>query len=131
MKRKLFHLGDILSITTGRLVSPRLMGGVYDILNYMTQDNLYTHQLPRAGDECKPWLLRQHPQLRTVDASSIDRDNWQDWLAEQVKLFGKELLVEPIPRDDHDYIEPIAELVEMVGSEKVIVVEVSDSEPSP
>jgi hypothetical protein len=35
-----FHLGDVLTITTGRLVSPRHMDGVYDVLNFMTGDNL-------------------------------------------------------------------------------------------
>lgn len=51
-----FHIGDILSITTERLVSPRLIEGVYDILNYMTGDNLMTHQLPRASRHCAPYL---------------------------------------------------------------------------
>lgn len=48
MTTKTFHLGDILTITTGRLVSPRHMEGVYDILNWMTgEDLLVTHQIPR------------------------------------------------------------------------------------
>lgn len=31
-----FHISDILTITSGRLVSSRHMDGIYDILNYMT-----------------------------------------------------------------------------------------------
>ena len=58
---KQFHLGDVLSVTSDFLLSPRKIDGVYDILNYMTGDDLYTHQLPRASKECKPWLLRKHP----------------------------------------------------------------------
>lgn len=46
---KRFHLGDVLSITTGHLLSPRHMEGVYEILNHMTGDQLFTHQLPRAS----------------------------------------------------------------------------------
>lgn len=34
MTARNFHLGDILSITTGRLVSRRHMEGVYDLLNF-------------------------------------------------------------------------------------------------
>jgi hypothetical protein len=60
---KEFSLGDVLSITTGRLLSERHMDGVYDILNWMTGDNLYTHQLPRDGKACEPWLIEQYPQL--------------------------------------------------------------------
>lgn len=58
-----FPLGDVLSITTGRFLSSRGMDGIYEILNYMTGDNLFTHQLPRAIDECAPWLLRRYPHL--------------------------------------------------------------------
>lgn len=117
-----FHLGDILSITTGRLVSPRHVDGIYDILNFMTRDNLFTHQLPRACDECKPYLLRQHPQLKEVDASKVDCDNWQEWLAEQVAAFGEYLSVEQIPMDDHTVKGPLQEAIEMKGSNNVIVV---------
>jgi len=61
-----FHLGDILTITTRKLVSPRGMEGVYGILNYMTNDNLFTHQLQRATKECAPFLLEQFPFLKEV-----------------------------------------------------------------
>ena len=60
---KEFSLGDVLSITTGRLLSDCHMDGVYDILNWMTGDNLFTHQLPRAAEKCEPWLIEQYPQL--------------------------------------------------------------------
>lgn len=117
-----FELGDILSITTGRLVSRRLIGGVYDILNWMTNDNLYTHQLPRATEECKPWLLRQHPQLRIVDDSDLTGENCDEWLAARVKQFGETLPVACIPRDDHSYRDPVEELREMAGPDKPIIV---------
>lgn len=54
-----FHVGDILSITTGKLTSPRGMDGIYDILGYMTDDSPFTTQLSRFAEECKPYLERQ------------------------------------------------------------------------
>lgn len=60
---KVFHISDVLTITTGRLLSNRHMEGAYDIWNFMTGDSLYTHQLPRAARECEPWLQKQFPQL--------------------------------------------------------------------
>jgi len=30
----------------------------------MTGDSLFTHQLPRAAEQSKPYLLEQHPQLQ-------------------------------------------------------------------
>jgi hypothetical protein len=125
-----FHLGDILSITTGRLVSPRHMDGVDDILNYMTQDNLFTHQLPRAAEECAPWLIRRHPQLAKVQVPDTfeGKDHVDRWLVEQVRLYGEELEVGPIPRDDHEKKDPLTELEEMVGKDKIIVVKLPDHE---
>ena len=121
MERRHFHLGDILSITTGRLVSPRLIEGVYDILGYMTRDTLWTHQLPRASGECRPWLLRWHPQLAEVDASIVNSENWEQWLACQVTLFGRTLPVQRIPADDHERKHPWDELVAMRGTDEGII----------
>jgi len=123
MQTKEFHLGDVLSITTGRLVSLRHMDGVYDILNFMTGDNLFTHQLPRASDECKPYLLAQFPQLAEVDTSGVGKNHVQ-WLAEQVAKYGEEFEVKPIPTGAHQFKNPIAEAAEMMGGpEKIIVVQ--------
>ena len=105
MTTRQFHLGDILSVTTGCLVSPRHMDGVYDILNWMTGDNLFTHQLPRANDECQGPLLAQHPDLAAIEVP----DEWgdgsregakravDDWLAEQVTIYGETRQVAPPP----------------------------------
>lgn len=91
-----FDLGDILTITTERLVSERYMTGVYDILNWMSGEKLLTHQLPRMVRKAKLSLLFQHPQLAEVDPSSIDHDNWQQWLHEQKAKLGATLPVMPL-----------------------------------
>ena len=142
MKRR-FHLGDVLSITTGRLVSPRHMDGVYDILNFMTEDNLFTHQLPRACDECKPYLLKQFPQLNTAFIQSackiLDREvenrnsrdpengepmplNITAWLEELTKRYGEYLEVETIPKEAHEKKNPLAEMQEMAPNAKILAV---------
>jgi hypothetical protein len=122
-----FHISDVLSVTTGKLVSTRRMEGVYDILNYMTGDTLWTHQLPRANDECAPWLLRQHPALAEVDASAVrDPATAEAFVVEMVARFGERLSVAPIPKDDHVRRDPVEEAVAMVGAERVIVVDPSD-----
>lgn len=132
-----FDIGTVLTITTGYLVSPFHVDGVYEILNYMTQDNLFTHQIPRATNECKPWLLRWYPELESCDTSILDllKDGDSEdyrfhiinqFLIAQEKVFGRVLQVWPIPRDDHAVKNPIAELEEMVGKDKVIVVSLDD-----
>lgn len=119
---KHFHIGDILSITGEKLVSPRLISGVYDILNYMTGDELYTHQLPRAMRECRPYILKQHPQLAAVDESGVTPETWRAWLDEQIAKFGETLPVDPLPEHAHEFIDPISELAEKVHPDKIIVV---------
>jgi len=122
---KKFHLGDVLSITGDKLVSPRLMDGVYDILNYMTGENLFTHQLPRARDVCGPYLLKQFPQLETADCEGINSENWRERLDGLIKQFGEMLEVEPLSKGAYIPIDPITEAEVMLGDpSKVIVVKV-------
>ena len=122
MATKKFHLGDVLSITTGRLVSPRHIDGVYDILGFMTGESLFTHQLPRASDVCKPALFEQHPQLKDVDASSVNEKNYKQWLAKQVAKYGEKLSVSPLADGKYEAKNPIEELHEMAPNAKVIPV---------
>jgi len=125
MQTKQYHLSDIVSITTGRLVSTRHIEGVYDILNYMTGDNLFTHQLPRASRECAPILLGQHPQLKEIEESECTTENWREWLDGLVKKYGEWLPVSPVGEGEHLKINPISELEAMVNDpNKVIAVQV-------
>ncbi len=140
MKTKDFHLGDVLSITTGYLVSPEHMGGVYNILNFMTGDELFTHQLPRACEKCRPFLTKQFPQLSKVEMKSATlklnrslrgkeseperKKILNNWLAEQVAKHGEMFEVKPIPKDAHKVIDPIEEAVQTFGPERVIVAKV-------
>lgn len=132
MSERQFHLGDILSITHDRLVSPRHMDGVYDICNFLTADNLFTHQLPRVYGECKAHLLALHPELNALpmvsdeDAAKRQAVNgqwWEQWLSEAVARFGESLAVTPIPDGIHEYVNPIREAVDIFGRERVIVIE--------
>ena len=91
-----FPLGEILTVTTGKLVARRMMDGVYDILNSMTGANLYTHQLPAAAEECRPFLLEQYPQLGNIDDAVINKENVWEWLGEQEKIYGDKLPIKPI-----------------------------------
>lgn len=121
---KSFHLGDVLSITDGHLVSPEGIGGVYQILNYMTGDDLYTHQIPRVMDECRPHLLQQHPHLAHVQFPDglHGEAGCRAWLDEQVVQFGETLPVEPIPRDEHRRVNALAELEALLPGRVIAVV---------
>lgn len=119
---KQFHLGDVLSITDGRLMSPRHMDGIYDILNFMTGDNLFTHQLPRAMTECQPHLLKQFPQLAGISFGPVTQENFHSVLEDLCAEYGEHLMVEPLPKDAHEFIDPMSELAEKVHPSKILTV---------
>lgn len=129
MTARSFHLGDILTVTTGILVAPRGVDALYDLLNYMTGDNLFTHQLPRAAEECAPALRTQFPDLAAVQPPTFDSAaQVESWLAEQVARYGSERVVEPLPADGHAHIDPLAELLMMAPGKPVLVVQADEPE---
>lgn len=139
MQTKQFHLGDVLSIITSHLVSPRYIRGMYDILNFMTGEYLFRRQIPRAIDECKPHLVEQFPQFTgaEIDSAVAELGNAlkaksgeaetkkiiADWLTKQVAKYGEMFAVKPLPYGAREFKDPIAEAAEIMGEpEKVIVV---------
>lgn len=134
-----FHISDILSITTGRLVSNRHMEGIYAILNHMTGDNLFTHQLPRAARECAPVLLAAYPQLSTDDPITArclaamdlgikagDRENAVIGVVEKIRSehgLSEMLEVPELFHGESSHADPLEELVAMVGKDRIIKAE--------
>lgn len=120
-----FHIGDVLSITTGILVSRDLIGGVYKILNWMTGEELYTHQLPRVCREAAPVLLAKYPALADAQAQAeaVTPDSINNFLAKMEARYGKTLAVPKLNADQHERIDPMSELAERVHPDKIIVVQ--------
>lgn len=115
-----FPLADVLSITTGRLLSRRHIDGMYTLLGHMTGHDLFTHQLPRAARECAPALLAQHPQLAGVTPpAGVDAFDLMAWLIEQERIYGEMLPVKALPSSTP--VDPIEEACNLVGAEKVML----------
>lgn len=119
-----FPLGAVLTVTTGRLLCR--IDDLYALLNHMTGDNLYTHQLPRASRTCEGPLIAQHPQLADVAVPNEfgDEDAVWAWVREQESVFGAELSVDPL--DSWQRKDPITELAEMRGGIDNIIVVVTE-----
>jgi hypothetical protein len=121
---KEFHIGDILTVTIDRMLSPRGVEGLYDILSFMSGAEVYTHQIPRIAKEAAPVLLHQHPQLAAIKGADITKDNYRAKLAGYITQFGEMLPVTPMTENEHEYRDPISELAEKVHPSKIIVVKV-------
>lgn len=116
MDEKEFDLGTVLTITTGLLLTK--IENVYKILDWMTGESLFTHQLPRVGRECEPEILSQFPELKNIDVSNVNKENWKEFLENQKLLFGNSFYVKKISPDKHISIGAIEELCNMIYSRR-------------
>jgi hypothetical protein len=117
MSNKSFHLGDILSVTTGRLVSLKHIEGVYNILNFMTGESLYTHQLIIASPMMREPIFEQHPWLRNIkvakDFEFADDKHVYSWLEDMVDAWGEyhELQSREELWNNHDVISDMIKIM--------------------
>lgn len=122
METKEFASCDVLSVVTGWLVGK--MCGVYEVLNWMTGESLFTHQLPRVADEARPVLVAAHPSLQQAidEAEQVSMENWSEWLQTWQDRYGPILSVPKFGTDNHERIDPMSELAEKVHPDKIIPV---------
>lgn len=114
MESKTFRLGDVLSITTGKLLSRDGIGGVYEILNHMTGDDLFTHALPRAGRACRPILLEIFPALVGEDPDVSGMDEMIAYLDEAESRLGDSFEIPVLGSGVYEAKHPLTELHEML-----------------
>ncbi|MGI9491408.1 MAG: hypothetical protein ACR2QF_03175 [Geminicoccaceae bacterium] len=127
-----FHVADILSVTHGYLISSRHIDGVYDVLNFLTGQNLYTHQLPRASEEIHDALLAQLPQwfadLKKDDLGQIIEDfklthvgdSWlEPLIAHFEDTYGQTFPLAPVSSYQAD--DPVEELRDMVDDQSKVI----------
>jgi hypothetical protein len=132
--RRDFHLGDVLSITDGRLVSPTGMSSVQGLCQFMAGSPIFTHSLIRVAPLCEAALLKQHSWLSSPEMTAdlgvltdllatpdIDAERAVvSWLGKMVASWGEMVSVESI---EIPAVDPVAELVDRLGEDRVIVVE--------
>ena len=123
---KTFSLGAILSVTTGILLAD--IGEVHELLDHMTGDTLFTHQLPRAGRGCEGPLREQFPSLPT---EIPELDGWEAcaaYLAPLIAAHGERHEVQPLRSEQHTVIDPLAEMAMNYPHVEVIQVELGGGE---
>jgi hypothetical protein len=122
MQTKEFDTADVLSTVTGRLVSK--IDGVYKVLNWMTGESLFTHQLPRVSREARPVLVAAHPLLQQAidEADQVTTENWQEWRQTWEDRYGPTIAVPKFGADTHENIDPMSELAEKIHPDRIIPV---------
>jgi hypothetical protein len=124
MATKNFPIDAVLSVVTGRLMGD--IGGVYEVLNWMTGESLFTHQLPRVSREAEPIILAMHPTLAdtTAEAEQVTTENWRDWLSTWTARYGETIAVPQMTIAEHERIDPLSELAQSVHPDRIAVVEI-------
>ena len=109
---KTFTLADILTHTTGRLLTP--IGDVYLFLGWVTgEQGVMTHQLTRLSREVTPFLEKTFPDLAAIDIADVPISSQADVDALMARLavdHGTHRDVPRMPAVDHIHIDPISEL---------------------
>ena len=92
-------LETVLSITTGRMFTK--IDKIYDILNFLYNDNIFTHQIPKILKISKPYILDKYPQLASIgqDVTINTDDDIKNFLDTQKSKLGNSFTFTPIPKE--------------------------------
>ncbi|MFC7344575.1 hypothetical protein [Saccharopolyspora griseoalba] len=117
MPQKKFHVADLVSITSGRVVSPRHIQAFYDVVDFVSGQKHWTHQLGRAAEEVvKPELLRQLPWLANIEPPALKSEkDVNEWAESVAKQYGEMHAVVQMSTGAYVNRDPVAELIEMQG----------------
>lgn len=105
---KHFDLGDVLTITTGVLVSRSGAQALYDVLDHVEGREHYTHELVDAANRCKQFIIDQHPQLAAITREHLIGRGKKvfDVIRVQERIFGRRFAIvrmtEPLVTDPHE-----------------------------
>ena len=127
---KTFTLADILTHTTGRLLTP--IGDVYLFLEWVTgEQGVMTHQLTRLSREVTPFLEKTFPDLAAIDIADVPISSQADVDALMARLavdHGTHRDVPRMPAVDHIHIDPISELKMLKPDTEFIIIFVRTEE---
>jgi hypothetical protein len=124
MATRSFPLADILSVTTGLLLTRRTErpGSALDeIFEFMTGEKLDWWQAPRAADACTEAFNAQHPFLAdlkppTVSNTPIGKAALVFWLVGVEMKHGTSLEIEPLRDWVHqDSSQELVDRIEIVN----------------
>jgi hypothetical protein len=138
MTKKDFPTLAVLSVTSGRLLTQPKdasegngIDQIYEVLEWMTDDLIFTYQLWQFAVECKQWIYQWHPEIIKADEwienKLIEKCEAEDVKACQTAMlakFGETITLQKIPQGYHDFKNPIDELFEVGEKNGIKIVEV-------
>jgi hypothetical protein len=99
MDSTVFELEDVLSVTTGRPISPRGVAAVYGVLQFMTGCQILEHELEPAREVCRQTLFLSHPWLKQYNAWACQARHVEQMVAAMAQLRGNSgIVIRQMPR---------------------------------
>jgi hypothetical protein len=100
--RKAFHIGDILTLTTGYILSPRGSAGVRELEHHLAGRQLEAWERIVYTGAFRSALLQQHPGLPEFSDEEIPPPELLHiWLARRIAECGEYLTVAPLTASQH------------------------------
>ena len=94
-----YHLGDLLSYTTGRLTAPDKMTGVRRLAEGVTGEPMTEIGLLKTSNVIEMHLVAHHPWLLEISAPDFTEPGQvMPWLDRQVERYGEWHEVPALPR---------------------------------
>lgn len=95
-EKRIFNLGTLLTLTTGKYLTEMMT--FRDFIKFLTnEENITDYALIASKEICIKYILDKFPKLSEVNPQEINTDNWESWLNEQIKIYGNEFELTPIP----------------------------------
>lgn len=112
-----FDLGTVLTITSGGILFTN-MDNVYDILNFLSNDKIYSHQIARIIKVAQVYVLEKYPKLDGVGKDIIfnSEQDVKAFIDEQKIIYGDSFALSPMSEEMYQYIDPIEEMMDMRSS---------------
>jgi hypothetical protein len=119
------NCSDAITLIKGNLCVP--IDRLYELYNELLDENLYTHQLPRAGRFMQPIVKKQLSELNMYLADRvITAENWQEEVKAARERFGDVFEIATAGQA-WDRLRPLEEPI--LKGKKVIVVEPPEPKP--
>lgn len=127
---KEFPTLDVVTVATGVLVSDRHIAAVYEVCNWMLDDNLMTHQLPNASRTLEPYILREHPWILMWDLPKGDVPALKAMCAQIVEKHGDTVTVTRPESPEWVTGNAMPDLRQIAGLRRIIQVDLDgDGQP--
>ena len=75
MSKKSFHISDVLTISTGALLSTRHLNGLHDIMSHITgSDDISTIGVATQASAARMFMEQEMPWVKEVEFPKLDKN---------------------------------------------------------